>query len=256
MVEYGVDGLDRYRQITYRVTVHYLSKHVEPPPAHFLDVGCGTGRYALDLARCGYEVSLVDPSPSQLIEASDRIARAGLSRKVRQTLRADPTDLHHLPDAMYDAVLLLDALRRMPFEDDRTMAVAEAYRVLKPGGVIAAAFAGRYAPIRAVLNTAPTDTVGLRPAHSADHYLAQAAEIPPFMAELGFATLDMVACESFAAGMQPTANSISDSAMFERWLTMLTDCATDPELLGAADTLLYVGKKPEGGFSRVRGSLA
>lgn len=255
MAEYGVDGLDRYRQITYRITVHYLSKHVAPPPAHFLDVGCGTGRYALDLARCGYEVSLVDSSPTQLIEASDRIARAGLSRKVRQTLRARPTDLHDLPDGMYDAVLLLNALHQMPFEDDRTMAVAEAYRVLKPGGVVAASFAGRYAPIRADLPRSPSDVAGLRPAHSADSYLARPADIPPFMTEFGFASLDLVACESFAAGMHNAANAISDSTTFERWLTLLTDCATDPDLLGAADTLLYLGKKPESGFSRVSSPL-
>ncbi|MGH7718781.1 MAG: class I SAM-dependent methyltransferase, partial [Gemmatimonadaceae bacterium] len=40
-----------------------LERYLPAPPAHIADVGGGAGRYALPLARRGYEVHLLDPVP-------------------------------------------------------------------------------------------------------------------------------------------------------------------------------------------------
>ncbi len=54
-----------------------------------LDVGCGTGRHAIELARRGYDVTGLDLSPSQLERAREKARAAGV--KVR-FLRRDARD--------------------------------------------------------------------------------------------------------------------------------------------------------------------
>ncbi|MCK9463640.1 MAG: methyltransferase domain-containing protein [Proteobacteria bacterium] len=43
-----------------------------------LDVGCGTGRHAIELARRGYDVTGIDLSPSQLARAAQKAREAGV----------------------------------------------------------------------------------------------------------------------------------------------------------------------------------
>ena len=43
-----------------------------------LDIGCGTGRHAIELARRGYRVTGVDLSPSQIEAARIKAAAAGV----------------------------------------------------------------------------------------------------------------------------------------------------------------------------------
>ena len=41
-------------------------------PATVLDIGCGTGTFALDLAGRGYEVTAVDPAPQMIVKAMQK----------------------------------------------------------------------------------------------------------------------------------------------------------------------------------------
>nr|WP_321981017.1 methyltransferase domain-containing protein [uncultured Cohaesibacter sp.] len=45
--------------------VFYLAELPEPPAA-LLDIGCGTGTFALELAGRGYKVTAVDPAPQMI----------------------------------------------------------------------------------------------------------------------------------------------------------------------------------------------
>src|SRR5438874_10808168 len=48
------------------------------PPIRILDVPCGQGRHAIELARRGYDVTGVDPSPYLLDVAKARAETAGV----------------------------------------------------------------------------------------------------------------------------------------------------------------------------------
>src|SRR5579863_9294502 len=50
-----------------------LLEHLPPPPATVLDVGGGAGHQSFPLARAGYEVTLLDPSPAMLDKAQQRL---------------------------------------------------------------------------------------------------------------------------------------------------------------------------------------
>ncbi|MGI8829664.1 MAG: class I SAM-dependent methyltransferase [Candidatus Limnocylindria bacterium] len=99
-----------------------------PPKGLTLDIGCGEGRLPRDLKAREYEVIGVDASPT-LIEHA-READPGGDYRV--------ADAAHLPLA--DAsVQLVTALLSLHDMDDMEGAVAEAARVLAPGGRLCAA---------------------------------------------------------------------------------------------------------------------
>lgn len=50
-----------------------LLEHLPPPPATVLDIGGGAGHQSFPLARMGYDVTLLDPSPAMLDKATQRL---------------------------------------------------------------------------------------------------------------------------------------------------------------------------------------
>lgn len=112
-----------------------LLGRVLPEAASVLDVGGGTGVHAAWLAAAGHAVHVIDPVPAH-------VAAAALLPGVT----AEVGDARRLPigDASVAVVLLMGPLYHLTEPDDRAVALAEAYRVLRPGGVLAAAAISRY----------------------------------------------------------------------------------------------------------------
>ena len=109
-----------------------------------LDVGGGAGRYAIQLAAAGYNVHLVDPVPllvSQAVEAARAAAVPLASASV-----GDARLLAAADDSV-DAVMLLGPLYHLTSRDDRVIALSEARRVTRPGGVVVALRLSRFYPL-------------------------------------------------------------------------------------------------------------
>jgi ubiquinone/menaquinone biosynthesis C-methylase UbiE len=108
-----------------------------------LDVGGAEGAYALPLARAGHAVHLLDAVPSHVETA---LAASGQQHDA-PLASAEVGDARTLPfdDGTADAVLLLGPLYHLVNQEDRARALAEAHRVLHPGGVVLAAGISRFA---------------------------------------------------------------------------------------------------------------
>jgi S-adenosylmethionine-dependent methyltransferase len=63
-----------------------LLEQLPEPPATVLDVGGGAGHQSFPLARAGYEVTLLDPSPAMLAKAEQRLQRLPAEARRRVTL--------------------------------------------------------------------------------------------------------------------------------------------------------------------------
>jgi SAM-dependent methyltransferase len=100
------------------------------PGGRALDIGCGTGLPAVELARAtGAEVVGVNISRRQIELARQLAADEGLAGQVRFH-HADAADLPFEPDS-FDGVWLFESLLHMP---DQQQVLREATRVLRPGG--------------------------------------------------------------------------------------------------------------------------
>ncbi len=73
-----------------------------PPSSCILDVGCGTGRHAVELARRGYQLTGVDISSGMLAEAEKAAREAGV---VVELIHADATQF--TSDKLFDAAICL-----------------------------------------------------------------------------------------------------------------------------------------------------
>ena len=99
----------------------------------FLEIGCGGGIATGALATLGYNMTGVDPAAASLEAAREHAGRLGLHERMH-FLRGDACDLSMFPRESFDGVLLADVLEHLY---DLPKAVAQAWRVLRPGGVLA-----------------------------------------------------------------------------------------------------------------------
>ncbi len=123
-------------RLEFARTRELLERYLPPAPASVLDVGGGTGVHARWLSENGYQTHVVDLVPAHVTQAA---SIPGVTAAVGDARRLDQ------PDASVDVVLLLGPLYHLLERADRVTALTEARRVVRPGGLVAAAAISRYA---------------------------------------------------------------------------------------------------------------
>ena len=121
--------IDRPVQKECGVIASWLVERGVVPGARVLDAGCGTGRYAAELARRGYVVHGIDRSP-------ELVAVATQSRGGRRMLSFAVADILTLPPERYDAILCRGVLNDVIDDAQREAAFAAFARTLRPEGVL------------------------------------------------------------------------------------------------------------------------
>ncbi|MDQ1618853.1 MAG: hypothetical protein QOE19_1422 [Actinomycetota bacterium] len=109
-----------------------------------LDVGGGTGGFAVPLAELGHRVTVIDPSPDALASLERRARDVGVSVRAVQGDAAGLTDV--VPSGSADLVLCHGVLEHV---DDLEPALAALAAVLRPGGVLSVLAANRNAVVLA-----------------------------------------------------------------------------------------------------------
>ena len=125
----------RHGHVEYVVTMHYLNQYLEALEAegrersdiHILDVGAGTGRYAIPLSEAGYDVTAVEPVHHNL----GRIRKNGPLVKAYEG-RAEK--LKRFEDESFDIVLYFGPMYHLKDLSLRQQAMTEGKRVMKTGG--------------------------------------------------------------------------------------------------------------------------
>ncbi|MBC3982758.1 class I SAM-dependent methyltransferase [Streptomyces sp. AC536] len=238
-------------------TQELLRRFLPSSPARILDVGGGPGAHARWLVADGYQVELIDPVARHVDQAA-AVCPATIGDARRLTAA----------DASYDVVQLLGPLYHLPDPDDRKKALAEAHRVVRPGGLVAAAAINRYssifehvtyahlhkerieASISTILSTAVHD--GKRGFTLA--YFHRAEELVEEMRSVGLTDVQVFGVEGPAWSLLKAVEQQSEAGpsddMFASVLTAARLAEPYPELLAASSHLLAVGRAPEGRAAR------
>lgn len=129
--------LSRHGQVEYRTTMRYIRESLAGlRRPEILEIGAGTGRYSVTLAREGFRVTAVE-----LLAHNLELLRCKLDGSEPLTaLQGNALDLSCLPDGRFDLTLLLGPMYHLYTQSNRLRALAEAVRVTKPGGRILVAY--------------------------------------------------------------------------------------------------------------------
>lgn len=220
--------------------------------AKVLDVGGATGVHARWLAESGHDVTLVDP-----VEAQVRAAN-GIG-----TFDAVVGDARILPfsDDTFDVVLLFGPLYHLGERSDRVLALREAWRVARPGGVIMASAISRLAAITYQLVNPDQFNdlgwlemihhgrpIGLPPGFPVAKF-HMSAELEYELREAGLHEATSEGIEGFAFGAECIAGE--EQHLSEALLTVARRLAKIPGAKDTSSHLMAKGHKPRSSSSPV-----
>jgi SAM-dependent methyltransferase len=240
-------------------TRELIARHLSPAPATVADVGGGAGAYAFWLADLGYDVQLVDATP-RLIDVA-RARNEAARRHLTSCAIGDARRLDIQNDAV-DAVLHLGPLYHLTDADQRNLALREAARVLRPGGVLFAAAISRWASTldglsRELLSDPAFKRIAERDVADGRH--ENPTDRPDYFTTAYFHRPDELQSEVIAAGFEHVALYGVEGPGWiltdfeERWgdsarRSVLLEAArlveSEPAMLGSSAHLLMVGRKP------------
>ncbi|MGP4111881.1 class I SAM-dependent methyltransferase [Streptomyces sp. 4N509B] len=230
-------------------TQDVLRRALPPAPARVLDVGGGSGVHAAWLVADGYDVALLDPVPLHVDQACGRglSARLGDARRLAEA------------DDSFDAVLLLGPLYHLPDRAERVRALAEARRVARPGGLVAAAAISRWAVFHdallqgfaddpsareEALRIVRTGVQGADATLFTEAYFHDPAELPGEFAQAGLADAVVHGLEGAAWLVGGMVERLDDPERREVVLRLLRAVEREPALLGASGHLLTTATVP------------
>lgn len=239
----------RHGQLEYFITMHYIHSFAGKQ-SKVLEVGAGTGRYSIALAKEGMDVTAIE-----LVESNLAVLQEN-SRGIDniRSYQGDATELRRFSDDTFDITLVLGPMYHLYDKSEVNKAIDEAIRVTKPGGVILFAFLSVYAIMIANYlygNWAEGQKENFAEDYSIRHFKEQL-----------FTGYDIVEFEQLftekpvewitTAGVDGPLESleerddfcipVEDFDSFAEWYLNFSD---KRELLGSANHLLYVCRKCE-----------
>ncbi len=234
-----------------------ITSHVEDG-GHLLDLGGGAGRYTIALAESGYEVTLADLSPRLLRQARQFIAEAGVDERIASIDEVDATDLNRYDDGSFDAVVAFGPFYHLTLQQERARAAAEINRVLRPGGIVLAAFIPWQSGVSALIHRAAhapeqVDATTFERAyrrgvfHNADEagfqegYYARPEQMQRLFEDAGFDTTGLISLRGLAdvhASLLGDLKGDLRQAVFDA----VEDCAGDRDIVASCGHAVYVGR--------------
>ena len=242
--------LSRHGQVEYLTTMKYIHECLEGiTDPSILEVGAGTGRYSVALAREDYRVTAVE-----LVARNLEILRSKLDgTEPIRAMQGNALDLSFLPDNAFDMTMLLGPLYHLYTREDKIRALSEAVRVTKPGGYILAAYcmneptvinyAFRSKHLQDLLDRnmiLPDWHLGSDPAEVFD--LIRTEEIASLNAEIPAERVKLIAADGATHYHREMIDEMDDET-FGKWLEYHFSICERQDLIGASHHTLDILRK-------------
>lgn len=240
--------LSRHGSVEFLTTTRYIDKYIKKG-MNILEVGAGTGRYSLHYASNGFHVEAVELIEHN-IECFSKKIEEPMDVRVQQ---GNACDLSMFQDNKFDVTLVLGPLYHIYNVEEKKLAISEALRVTKPGGVIFVAF---------ILNDAVILDWGLLSGNLAKgmkegivnedfHCLGKPEllfemstikEINTLFEEFPIRKLHMLASDGMTNHFRAKIDE-AEEAVFQAWLQYHFHTCEREDLIGFSNHGLYVGRK-------------
>lgn len=155
--EWNRMDLTPYDRINYHLHMHFLKEHIGQGK-RVLDAGCGAGKYSVEIAKSGSNVTLLDISKEQLRIAKEKLTLENMMDKVGGIHQGDLRDLNMFKDETFDTVVCYGAPLNYLLEH-REKAVSELVRITKKGGTILFSVNSKWGVIRSQLGRTDFDYI-------------------------------------------------------------------------------------------------
>lgn len=214
--------------------------------AKILDLGAGTGRYAISLAKEGFDVSAVELVKKNLDVMNSKHERIKI-------WPGNALDLHFLEDETFDITIMFGPLYHLQTKEEKLKALSEARRVTKKNGIIFAAYImNEYSILMyAFLKHKIKDCIKNKSITKDFHALTTEKDLYSYLRledinELqklsGLKRLEMFAQDGPSDYMRQMLNSL-DEEEFSLFLEYHLETCQRPELLGASSHVVDVLQK-------------
>ena len=121
--------------VEFITTMHYIDRYIKPGD-RIIEIGAATGKYSHTIARKEYIVDAVE-----LLEHNIEIFRKNTQSGEKITIKqGNAMDLAGFSDNTYDMTLLLGPMYHLYNRNDKLVALNEAIRVTKQGGLVFVAY--------------------------------------------------------------------------------------------------------------------
>jgi len=248
---YDDSYLTPYWEFYNAVTWHNLKRFLPRLVGRkVLDIGGGTGLWALKLAKSGFEVTVADISQKMLDKAKDKSEQAGFGSKI-SFVKADICDLSQFHPDSFDLVLAQgDPLSCCA---DARQAVREVHRVLKPKGFFIASVDNKFGGMRVFVNQGAIDELEqfVRTGQTNWFTKNEAEQYPityftpdglrKLFAQGGFEMLSLIG--KVVLPLASNSEILKDRNMFERLLKLELKLHAEEVLLGSAGHLEITVRK-------------
>ena len=211
-----------------------------------METGASTGRYSIDLAKEGYDVTAVE-----LLECNLDILNSKITDDMKiKSYLGNALDLSMFEDESFDIILCLGPLYHLEAAD-RVKCVKEALRVAKKGAALFfaylpsnLAFVKSINEINNYLNDYKTEYENefkLIDSKSQFTFMTP-LEIEALMDSCGVIKVNNVSTNGISRLIKEKVNSFSEEE-FNIWIEYLKKTSDDTSLLGYGQNSLLIGKK-------------
>jgi ubiquinone/menaquinone biosynthesis C-methylase UbiE len=247
-------------KLEFDLTLPIITSHLQQK-VEILDLGGGPGRYTIELAKLGHTLHLADLSQRNLDTAKKKFAEFGIDN-VKSITQINAVNLSIYANDSFDAVLLLGPLYHLTDETERLACIKEVKRVLKPNGLIFAAFipylsgaigvVGRMFLTPDQVNTETLNRVfeqgifnNLKNTGFQEGYYPTSDEVVSLFSSNGFSKILLRSVRGWGSGTEEQIYKLKDEnfEMHKTVIDLINKTATDPSIIEMCWHAIYIGRK-------------
>jgi len=215
-----------------------------------IDLGCGTGKWGLRIARSGYSVTCVDISTKMLDTVERKAGELGLEDRVN-CVHADLMDLKTLPDAGFELAVAFG--EPLSSTERPLKALGEIHKIIKSDGLLVATIDNRLNSLDFFLENSDIDGLARFIKDGRTHWLTkdedERFELQTFSPEqtksllqkTGFELVELLG--KTVLPMRKFRELLEDRARFQQLLTIEKKLSRKPDAIGRAPHTQFVARK-------------